>query len=94
MDEHAKAKEWPFTVYKDKNNVLADILDARYTPEVFVFDRTGTLAYHGRVDNSREPTKVTSRDAKAAFDAVLNGSPVQNSNAKGFGCTITRINAK
>jgi hypothetical protein len=90
IDEHAKAHGFAFKVYKDAENVLADTLNAQFTPEVFVFDQTGTLVYHGRIDDTRELANVKSRDFRAALDAVLAGKAVAVSNTKAFGCTIKR----
>lgn len=87
--KHAK-ENFPFTVHKDQNNVLADKLNAQYTPEVFLFDKAGTLVYHGRIDDSRELDKVSSKDFRAALDATLAGKPVPAPDTKAFGCTIKR----
>ena len=90
IDQHAKANNFGFKVYKDIDNVLADKLDAQFTPEVFLFDKTGTLVYHGRIDDTRELANVKSQDFRAALDAVLAGKPVPVANTKAFGCTIKR----
>jgi hypothetical protein len=89
-DEHAKQHNLGFKVYKDVNNVLADQFNAQNTPEVFLFDQTGRLVYHGRIDDSRELANVKSRDFRTALDAVLSGQPVPVVNTKQFGCTIKR----
>src|SRR5262245_48949097 len=47
--EHTKAAGFPFVVYRDRNNALADVLGATVTPETYVFDRDGVLRYHGNV---------------------------------------------
>jgi thiol-disulfide isomerase/thioredoxin len=90
IDEHARAKNFRFKVYKDVDNVLADKLNAQFTPEVFLFDNTGTLVYHGRIDDTRETANVKSQDFRAALDAALAGRPVPVANTKAFGCTIRR----
>jgi hypothetical protein len=90
IEEHAKAKNLGFKVYKDADNVLADKLNAQYTPEVFVFDKAGTLVYHGRIDDTREVANVKSQDFRAALDAVLAGQAVPVAETKAFGCTIKR----
>lgn len=89
-DQHARANSFTFKVYKDVDNVLADKLNAQFTPEVFLFDNSGTLVYHGRIDDSREVGSVKSQDLRAALDAVLAGKPLAVSNTKAFGCTIKR----
>jgi thioredoxin-related protein len=89
-DDHAKQHNLGFKVYKDVNNVLADQFNAQNTPEVFLFDHSGKLVYHGRIDDSRELSNVKSKDFRAALDAVLAGQPVSVANTKQFGCTIKR----
>jgi thiol-disulfide isomerase/thioredoxin len=91
MAQHAQANGFGFKVHKDTGNVLADQLNAQYTPEVFIFDQKGTLAYHGRIDDSRELQAVKSRDTRTTLDALLAGSAVPRAETKAFGCTIKRV---
>jgi thioredoxin-related protein len=91
IDNHAKSQSFPFTVYKDENNVLADKLNAQYTPEVFLFDKSGKLVYHGRIDDSRELSNVKAKDTRAALDAMIAGKAVPTAETKAFGCTIKRV---
>jgi hypothetical protein len=91
VDRHASSNGWNFTVYKDSGNRLADKLNAQVTPEVFLFDKTGTLVYHGRIDDSQKVANIKSQDFRAALDAVLAGKPVAVREAKAFGCTIKRV---
>lgn len=90
VDAHAKEHNFAFKVLKDENNVLADKLNAQFTPEVFVFDGTNKLVYHGRFDDSRDLDRVKSKDFRAALDATLAGTPIAVSNTRAFGCTIKR----
>jgi peroxiredoxin len=88
---HAKEHGWGFTVVKDPGNKIADLYDAKRTPEVFVVDATGKVRYHGRIDeNYEDAAKVTSPDLKNALDALLAGQPVSKAETKAFGCTIKR----
>lgn len=88
---HAKENGWGFTVVKDPDNKVADLYDAKRTPEVFVVDASGKVQYHGRIDeNYEDATKVTSPDLKNALDALLGGQPVSKAETKAFGCTIKR----
>jgi hypothetical protein len=90
VQEHEKRVGWPFQVVKDNGNTLADKLGAEHTPETFVFDRNGTLVYHGRVDDSMDESGVKRRDLRAALDAVLAGRPVPVAETRAFGCSIKR----
>jgi peroxiredoxin len=93
MDEvkaHAQEKGYPFPVLKDVNNVIADMLGATKTPEVFLVDKDREILYHGRIDDNREENKVTSSDLRNALDEVLAGNDVRVNNTKSFGCSIKR----
>ena len=88
---HAKAHGHTFTIVKDPGNKVADLYDARRTPEVFVIGKDGKLMYHGRIDeNYEDASKVASPDLKNALDALLAGQPVAKAETKAFGCTIKR----
>jgi len=89
--DHAKRVGFPFAVYKDPGNVLADRFDAQVTPESFVIDGSGTIRYHGSIDDSMEESHVRVRRLRAALDAVLAGKPVPSAETKAFGCTIKRV---
>ena len=39
---------------KDPDNKVADLYDAKHTPEIFVVDPEGKLRYHGRIDENYE----------------------------------------
>lgn len=89
---HAKQHGFTFPVVKDPGNKVADLYDAKHTPEVYVVSPDGKLRYHGRIDeNYEEPTKVTSPDLKNALDELLSGKPIARAETKAFGCSIKRV---
>jgi peroxiredoxin len=89
---HAKKHGFAFPLMKDPDNKVADLYEARHTPEIFVVDPEGKLRYHGRIDeNYEEPTKVTSPDLKNALDALIAGRPIAKAETKAFGCSIKRV---
>lgn len=90
VKNHASANKLSFTVLKDNNNKIADQLGALHTPEAFVLDASGKLVYHGRVDNNRDLSQVTSNDLRDALDAVIAGKQVAKPEAAAFGCSIKR----
>ena len=68
---------------------MARAFGASVTPEAFLFDAGGKLAYHGTIDDNRqEPDKVTARYLKDALDAVVAGKKPAVSETKGIGCGI------
>jgi peroxiredoxin len=89
---HAKQHGFGFPIMKDPGNKVADLYDARHTPEIFVVDPEGKLRYHGRIDENYEnASKVTSPDLKNALDAMLGGRSIAKAETKAFGCSIKRV---
>jgi peroxiredoxin len=82
---HAEEHGHTFDIIKDPTGKIAELLDARRTPEVFLFDATGILRYHGRV-----ASKLSSPDLKSAIEALLDGKPIHPAETKAFGCAIAR----
>ncbi len=89
--EHAQKKGFIFPVLKDEGNKVADMYDAKVTPEVFVVDSNFVLRYHGRIDDSQNPNRVSQRDLKNALDAILAGKEPPVKETRAFGCTIKRV---
>jgi peroxiredoxin len=91
VQKHGKEHGFAFPLMKDPGNKVADMYDAKRTPEVFVVDAQGKVRYHGRIDeNYEDASKVTSPDLRNALDALLAGQQVKNTETKAFGCTIKR----
>src|SRR6266496_1340069 len=89
---HARQHGFAFPLMKDPNNKVADLYDARHTPEIFVVDPEGRLRYHGRIDeNYEDPSKVASPDLKNALESLLAGQPIAKAVTKAFGCSIKRV---
>lgn len=89
---HGKKHGFTFPLMKDPDNKVADLYDARHTPEIFVVDPGGKLRYHGRIDeNYEEPAQVKSPDLKNALDSMLSGKEIAKVETKAFGCTIKRV---
>lgn len=90
---HAKEKGFKFPVLKDVKNKIADAYGAMVTPEVYVISPDGRLLYHGRIDDSRNPEKVTTNDLANTLDLLLTGKGIAVTETKAFGCTIKRVTA-
>lgn len=82
---HARNHGHAFDIIKDTQSRVAELLDARRTPEAFLFDSSGTLRYHGRI-----ASKISAPDLRSAIDALLEGKPIHPAETKAFGCTISR----
>jgi peroxiredoxin len=88
---HSKAHGFTFPVLKDVDNKVADAYGAEHTPEIYVINPKGMLAYHGRIDDSRDTSKVQSKDLALALDALLAGKEPPKTETKAFGCSIKRV---
>ncbi|MBM3745031.1 MAG: redoxin domain-containing protein [Acidobacteria bacterium] len=89
--QHTKQNGFPFAVYKDERNVVADRFGAEFTPEVFVVDSEGVIRYHGAIDDSRVEARVKAQSLRKALDAMLAGQSVEPARTRAFGCTIKRV---
>ncbi len=91
IKSHAKEHGFEFTVLKDEKNVIANKFGATVTPEIYVLNSSLEILYHGRIDDSRRESDVSSHDLRNALDQVLDGKPVTVSETKAFGCTIKKV---
>lgn len=89
VKEHARSSGFTFPIYKDPGSA-AERFGAQVTPETYVIDRSGTIRYHGSIDDSQNPARVHKEGLRAALDAVLAGKAVETAETKAFGCSIKR----
>jgi len=95
--EHAKKNKLAFTIVKDPDNKIADVLNARVTPEAYLLEVKGgdspklVLRYHGAIDDSQNTSKIQSKYLDTALDAFLAAKPIAKTETKAFGCTIKRV---
>jgi hypothetical protein len=81
-----------FPALLDQNQNLLRILNGQCSSEVYLFDKTGHLRYHGRVDDSTfDPKAVKSPDLARAVAAVVANRKVAHPEVPAFGCAIPRI---
>ncbi len=90
VGEHASAAGFPFPVYRDISNALADRLGASLTPEAFLLDARSKVRYQGPIDDARNPARVKADYLREGIEALLGGKPLPRSSAKATGCTIKR----
>ncbi|HEX2052522.1 MAG TPA: thioredoxin family protein [Actinomycetota bacterium] len=87
-----EAKEWGYTFpyLVDEDQSVARAFRAACTPDFFLFDREGRLAYRGQFDDSRPKNDLplTGADLVAAAEAVLEGRPVPENQRPSVGCNI------
>lgn len=89
MQQRAKQRGMRYPYVVDATSEVARAFGATRTPEAFVFDASGKLAYHGTIDdNAHEPAKVKDRYLVNALQAVSAGKPVAVRETKSIGCGI------
>ena len=92
VKEHAENHAFDFVILKIQGNKIADELDASVTPEIYVLNsKNFEILYHGRIDDSRNGSNITSKDLENALNEILSGQEVIIKRTKAFGCTIKRI---
>lgn len=88
----AQAKEagFGFPYLYDESQAVAKAYRAACTPDFFLFDAGGRLAYRGQLDDSRPGNgkPVTGRDLRAALDAVLAGRAPAADQRPSAGCNV------
>lgn len=87
--------ELPYTVLVDHQSTIADLFGAKTTPDLFVFDTTGTLVYRGLIDDDssgRKGEKAT-QFLRPVLDQLLAGEKVEPSETTPMGCGIKRPRA-
>ncbi len=87
---HARHNNLTFPILKDPGNKVADEYDAKVTPEVFVVDASGKLAYHGPIDDKQNVEDVKQQYLRDALDSLTQGRSVVVKGARAFGCSIKR----
>ena len=90
MKQMATVEKWGFPFLFDESQAVARAFSAACTPDFFLFDGQGRLAYRGQFDDSRpsKPNSVTGKDLQAAIDAVLSGSTPSAAQIPSIGCNI------
>jgi peroxiredoxin len=90
MTEEARRAGYTFPYLYDEDQSAAKQFRAACTPEFYVFDAAGKLAYRGRFDEStpRNAAKVTGADVRGAIDALLAGKAPSLDQKPSIGCSI------
>lgn len=84
----AEERNFNFPYLKDENQSVAKKYGALVTLHAFVLDNQRKLRYRGRVDDSRDPLKVTISDLRNALNDLLEGKEVRTPQTRPFACSI------
>jgi len=81
---------WNFPYLVDESQQVARAWHAACTPDFFVLDAAGRLAYAGQFDSSRpgNGTPVDGEDLRATLETLLAGRPVPSPQKPSLGCNI------
>ena len=88
MAEVIEERELNFPYVKDEDQSVAKSYGALVTLHAFVLDKERRLRYRGRIDDSRDPAKVTTSDLRNALDDLLEGKKVRTPETRPFACSI------
>jgi hypothetical protein len=90
MAKLARDEGWRFPFLFDDTQEVARAYHAACTPDLYLFDAEGKLAYRGQLDDSRPSSgkPVTGRDLRAAIDAVAEGKAPSPEQKPSMGCNI------
>jgi len=86
-----KIREWgiSFPYLVDETQEVARAFQAQCTPDLYLFDSTQKLIYHGRLDdNWKEEKKVKREELKIAVEIYLQGKPIPSEQYPSMGCSI------
>ena len=88
MVERAREKGFRFPFLYDETQGIALAYGAARTPEVFLFDATHRLVYHGAPDSDYRDPDGADPFLREALDAVLGGVEPGVAQTPPVGCTI------
>jgi thiol-disulfide isomerase/thioredoxin len=90
MKLRAKQKKYNFPyLYDGDKQAMAKAYGPVATPHVFIFDKSRSLRYQGRIDDVEKPTKTPNHfDTRNAIEALLQNKEVPVSTTKVFGCSV------
>jgi thiol-disulfide isomerase/thioredoxin len=90
MTTEARTAGYVFPYLFDESQAVARAFRAACTPDLYIFDAAGKLAYRGQFDDSRpkNTAPVTGKDARDAVSALLAGQAPAATQKASIGCGI------
>jgi peroxiredoxin len=79
---------WPMPYLRDESQAVARAYGARTTPDVFVVDGEGRVAYRGAPDADHDDPSLRAAWLREALEAVLAGRAVELARTEPVGCSI------
>src|SRR5262245_16661327 len=90
MKAEANEAGYSFPYLFDESQSVAKAFAAACTPDLYIFDKAGNLAYRGQFDDARpkNDAQVTGADARRAVEALLAGKAPNSDQKPSIGCSI------
>ena len=93
---HLRDYQYSIGALRDTRRALVKRSQATITPEAAVFDSSGRLLYHGRIDNQyqdlgRSRPAATTHELDDAILAALDGRRISTERANAVGCYISDL---
>ena len=89
MKKFTKKYGHDFLYTLDESARLAEAFGAKYTPQIYLFDKSGKLVYKGAIDdNAAKRKKVKQHFLMDAIKSVGSGTEIALAETKAFGCSI------
>lgn len=89
-NKQAKA-DWklPFPILLDETGKVGKTYGAKRTPEMYIINKDGTIAYEGAIDNNRDAKTLGDvNHVEKALAQVVKGETVTEATTKAYGCTV------
>ncbi len=88
---HAAELNFPYPVYRDDNNVLANAVGVLVTPTAAVYGADGVAGYTGAIDDAVNPARVKHTYLRDAIRSTLAGRRPSVGVQTASGCSIKRV---
>ncbi len=75
----------------DSSGAVGHLYDMKTTPDMYVIDKDGVLAYQGAIDDKPDPMhdpRTARNYVREAVDALLAGKTVAVTETKPYGCNV------
>jgi len=94
--DHVAEYGFPGTPIRDPQQELVGRSHVNVAPEAAVFDASGRLMYHGRIDDrwidfGKARNSVQTHDLETAIAAVLAGTAVPQPKTRAVGCSLADL---
>lgn len=94
--KHQQVYGYKIPALRDPAHILVKESQAQITPEVAVFDASGKLIYHGRIDDQyveigRTRSAPTTHELEDAIQAAIEGKRLSAATKPAVGCYISDV---